>query len=154
MPTLKALFAAKATITVTLTSLADGGARETTVVDNTTNLYLDALLRIKSNGLAGSTALLEVYAYAALSDNDYTDGATGTDAAFTTANIKNAIPVGSVQMNGATAIKAGPFSIAAAFGGVLPSKWGLIFKNASGAALSATAGDHVIEFQGVQAQSA
>lgn len=151
MSTIKNAYAAAAALTCTLTSLADNGARESTVVDNTSNLYLDALLRIKTNGLAGSTGLMNVWAYAALGDTDYTDGATGSDAGFTAANIQNAKLVAVIQMNGTTAVIAGPVSVAAAFGGVLPDKWGLIFENKSGAALSATAGDHVVEYEGITA---
>lgn len=142
-------FAAKATITVTLTSLGSGSARECTALDNTANKYLDALVRVKTNGQGGSTAMLDVFAYAALGDTTYTDGATGTDAAFTAANRLNARYVGSVQMNAATGVIAMLPSIAAAFGGVLPDKWGLIFVNNSGAALSAVGGDHVVEFEGI-----
>jgi hypothetical protein len=150
MATIKSSYAAKATITVTLTSLANGSARECTVVDNTANLYLDALIRIKTNGsAAGNTVTVDVYAYAALGDTAYTDGATGSDAAFTAANRLNARYLGSVTLNGTTGVIAGPWSVAAAFGGTLPDKWGLIFVNNSGAALSATGGDHVVEYEGV-----
>lgn len=149
MADIKQAFGTKTTITCTLTSLANGSAREATVVDNTTNKFADALLRVKTNGQASGTSFLEVYGYSALGDTTYTDAATGTDAAFTAANIKNSVLIGVVQMNAATSVTWGARSIAAAFGGRLPDKWGLIFKNSSGAAMSATAGDHVIEFEGV-----
>jgi hypothetical protein len=151
MSNIKNAYGTKTTITCTLTSLANAAARESTVIDNTTNLFIDALLRVKTNGQAGGTGTLEVYAYAALGDTSYTDGATGSDAAFTAANIKNARLVGIIAMNVATAVIAGTMSVAVAFGGVMPDKWGLLFKNNSGAALSATAGDHVIEYEGVYA---
>lgn len=153
MADIKNAYGSKTTITCTLTSLANAAAREATVIDNTTNKFLDALLRAKTNGQTGGTGTLEVYAYSALGDTTYTDGATGSDAAFTAANILNARLVGIIKMNVATAVTAGAMSVAAAFGGVLPDKWGLIFKNNSGAALSATAGDHVIEYEGVYATS-
>lgn len=149
MSTIKIAYAAAATITLTGTSLGNGSARESTVVDNTTNLYVDALLRVQSKGAAGGTGLLLVYAYAALDDTTYTDGATGSDAAFTAGNILNSALVAAITMNAANAIVAGPYSVAAAFGGRLPAKWGIIIKNSSGAALSATAGDHVFKFNGV-----
>lgn len=149
MSNIKTEYGSKTAITVTLTSLANGSARESTVVDNTSNKFLDALLRIKTNGQASGTGLLEVYAYAALGDTTYTDGATGSDAAFTAANRKNAGGLVTVQMNAATGVVGPVISVAQAFGGVLPDKWGLIFVNSSGAALSATGGDHVVEYQGV-----
>lgn len=143
-------YGTKTAVTITLTSLADDSARESTFIDNATAKFLDVLLRIKSNGLAGSVDNLEIYAYASLGDTDYTDGATGSDAAFTAANIKNSPLLPLLGMNGATQVKYGPISLAAVFGGQLPERWGLIVKNSSGANLSATAGDHVVEYQGIK----
>lgn len=145
-------YAAKATITVTLTSLANGSARESTAIDNTSNKYLDAIVRVLTNGQASGTGLMDVYVYAALGDAaSYTDGATGSDAAFTAANRRNAKYLDSIQMNAGTAVQAVLRSVASVFGGLLPEEWGLIFINSSGAALSATGGDHVIEYQGIEA---
>jgi len=149
MADIKSAYAAKAAITVTLTSLANGSGRESTVIDNTTNKYLDALVRVKTNGQAGGTGPLDVYVYAALGDTTYSDGATGSDAAFTAANRKNSRYLGSIIMNAATAVTGLLASVASAFGGVLPDKWGLIVVNSSGAALSATGGDHVVEYEGI-----
>ena len=150
MADIKTAYGSKTTITCTLTSLGNNDSRESTVVDNTTTKFLNALLRIKTKGNdASSTGTLLIYGYAALGDTTYTDAATGSDAAFTSANIRNAVLIGAVQLNANTsAVTWGPRSIAWAFGDVLPDKWGLIFQNSSGAALSATAGDHVIEFEG------
>lgn len=145
---IKNAYATKATITCTLTSLANGSSRESTAIDNTTNLFKDAMVRIKTNGQASGTGVLRVFVYAALGDTDYSDLATGSDASFT-AGLRNSAFLGAVQMNSATGVVAGPFSVAAAFGGILPSKWGLIVLNNSGAALSATAGHHVLEYEGV-----
>lgn len=144
----KQAYGTKATVTVTLASLANGSARESTVIDNTSNLYSDYVLRIQTNGQSSGTAQLNVYAYAALSDTTYTDGATGSDAAFTAANRLNSVLVVSVQMNQTTAVSS-VATLRQAFGGTVPSKFGFIFVNASGAALSATSGHHVVEVQGV-----
>lgn len=146
---LKNAYATKGTVTVTLTSLANGSARESTVIDNTSNKYVDYFLRVKTNGVASGTGQVNVYGYAGLGDTTYTDGATGTDAAFTAANRLNGPLVVSVQANAATAVTAGPISVRAAFGGTLPDKFGFIFVNNTGQALSATGGDHVVEVQGV-----
>jgi hypothetical protein len=137
-------------ITVTLTSLANGSARECTAVDNSSNKYLDALVRVKTKGQSGATDILNVYAYGAAESTTpiYTDGATGTDAAFTAANILNARPVAQIVISGTNAVTA-VFSIGKAFDGNLPPKWGLIFLNSSGQALSATGADHAVVYQGV-----
>lgn len=142
----RASFGAKAPVSITLTSLGIDAARQSAVLDFTSSGAIDALLRVTTNGTAGGTARLDLYAYSALGDSSYTDGASGTDTTFTAANRLNSRYVGFVQMNGATAVTA-MFSLAAAFDGTLPSKVGLIAINKSLQALSATGGDHVVEVQ-------
>jgi hypothetical protein len=93
--------------------------------------------------------LTDFYVYTDAGASAYTDGATGSDAAFTAANRRNSRYLGSVQMNGATGVKGGGWSVAEAFGGALPRKWGLIAINNSGAALSATGGDFTVYRQPV-----
>jgi hypothetical protein len=144
-------YGSKTAITMTLTSLGSGNARECTVVSNTSNKYDDAIIQVQTNGsAAGNTATLDFYVYTALGDTTYADGATGSDAAFTAANRKNAIWIGSVTLNTTTAVNCTlPRSVSACFNGIMPEKWGLIAVNNSGAALSATAGNHVISYQGI-----
>jgi hypothetical protein len=141
-------YAAKATITVTLTSLANGSARESTVIDNTTNRYRNARIRIQTKGQASGTAYLDVYVYTALGDTTYTDAATGSDAAFTAANRFNSRYLGSVKCNANTSAVQAELQLSDVFP-TCPDKWGLIFINSTGAALSATGGDHVIEYSGI-----
>lgn len=140
-------------VTCTLTSLANTAARQSTAIDNTTSLNVDYLLRVKTNGQASGTATLDVYVYGAAEGTTpvYSDGATGTDGTITATSVQNSRLLGSVQMNAATAVTWGPMSVAAAFGGTLPPKFGFIFINNSGAALSATSADHSIVVQGVAA---
>jgi hypothetical protein len=45
-----------------------------------------------------------------------------------------------------TAYNSQPFSVAAAFGGYCPRKWGVVVRNFSGVALSSVANDHVISY--------
>src|SRR3990172_867482 len=111
-------------ITVTLASLADNGARESAAVDNTANLFLDALVMLKvKTGASGtlSTGYIEVYAYGTSDGGTtYSDGATGSDAAITLTAPPNARLLGVINaVANATTYKSGPFSIAAAFGGIL-----------------------------------
>lgn len=143
-------------VTITLTSLADNNARESTAIDVTAlGNVLDLLLRIKTNGQAGGTGILRVFLYAALETASpiYTDGVTGSDAAFTAANIKNSVQLPPLQMNAATGVVYGPVGLAAFFGGALPKKLGLIIENKSGATLSATGGDHDVDVLPVFATS-
>lgn len=142
-------YAAKVNLASTaLTNLANGSAWQSAVIDNTATRYRDVLLRIASKAQAATSGALEVYAYAALGDASYTDGASGTDSAFAGAR-KNAVPVGVVVMNGATPVVGPVLSVAAAFGGTLPDKFGFIVVNNSGAQLTNTGGDQVVDYEGV-----
>lgn len=141
----KNTYAAKATVTVTLNSLTNTSSRESTAFFS--NAFKDYLIRFQMKGQAGSTAGVNVYVYEALNDGTYTDGATGTDAAFTTANRKNSRYLGTVQMNGTTAVVA-TMRISDVFA-TAPIQGGLIFDNESGGTLDTTAGNFVIEFMGI-----
>lgn len=144
----KPSYGAKTTITWTGASLANGSARECTAIDNTANRFADVRIRIQSKGQASGTAYLDFYVYTALGDTTYTDAATGSDAAFTAANRRNARYLGSVLLNANTSAVQAEFMLSDIFQS-MPDKWGLIGINNSGAALSATAGDHVLEYEGV-----
>lgn len=143
---LKQAWGAKATVTITLASLANGSARESNVIDLSGLGALDVVLRVSTRGQGGGTSVLNLYAYAALGDATYSDGATGADAAFTAANRLNAKFVGAVQLNAANQVVA-ILTLAQAFDGALPSKIGLIAINNSGAALDTTGANHVLEYQ-------
>lgn len=139
-------------ITCTITSLANNGQRQSTVVDNTTNLYLDALVTVRVKAAAASTSstgFVRVYAYGTVDNGTlYTDGATGSDGSITLTNPPNMRLIGviSVVADSATYV-GGPFSVAAAFGGILPAKWGIVVENKTGATLDASTGE--AKYQGV-----
>lgn len=139
-------------LTVTLTSLADGSARQSTVVDNRTTKYDDVLLSIKTKASGTASGVLEIWGYSSVEKATpvYTDGASGTDSAFTAANIKNCVYIGSVRLDGTNSVQWGAKYIAERFGGRMPPWWGVILKSSAGgaAALSATIGDHVVEWEG------
>lgn len=144
-------------ITITLASLASGSARASTAVDNSSNVFEDALvsLKIKSgaSGVSASGSVL-VYAYGTTDGGTtYTDGATGSDAAITLTVPPNAILIGVINVvaNGTT-YYGGPFSVANAFGGKLPDHWGIIVANNTGSALDSTEGNHAKTYQGVEHQ--
>jgi hypothetical protein len=143
-------------ITVTLASLAFPNARSSAAIDNTSNLYLDALVQIKVKTGSGVSAngYVNVYAYGtADGGTSYPDGA-GTDAAVTL-NVARQKLLGSIPAAAsATTYISEPMSVAAAFGGVLPDHWGIIIENETGAALDATEGNHAKFYQGTQLQVA
>jgi hypothetical protein len=130
-------------ITCTLTSLANNAQRQSTAVDNTTNKFLDALVFLKIKSAAASTSgtgYFNIYAYGTSDGGTtYSDGATGTDGSITLTSPPNMRLIGVVNMvaNSVT-YEGGPFSVAAAFGGVLPDHWGIVVENKSGAAFDGT----------------
>lgn len=150
------------TFPITLNSLADAGGsapfqgRGSNVVDNATNLFLDALVFLQIlTGVSGvgTTGYVEVYAYGSSDGGStYTDAVSGTDAATTTIpdppNMRLA-GILAANTNSGT-FRGGPFAVAAAFGGVLPQRWGIVVRNRTGAALASSSNSAF--YQGVQLQ--
>jgi hypothetical protein len=123
------------------------------VVDNTaalgaagSNFAIDVLVGLTFT--VGTTTpvanrQLELWAYGTWDNATYTAGITGTVGTVTlTAAEKSNLRLLQIFATDATAshaYEAGPCSLAAAFGGVVPQKWGLFIVQNSGAALSAAA---------------
>ncbi len=141
-------------ITCTITSLANNGQRSSAAVDNTSNLYLDALVQviIKSNASGTSaTGYVNVYAYGtADGGTSYPDG-TGSDAGVTLTSPPNLRLIGVINVvANATTYKSEPMSVAAAFGGILPDHWGIVIENKTAATLDASVGSAF--YQGIYQQ--
>jgi len=131
-------------ITITLNSLADDGLRASTVVDNTTNLFLDCLVQLiisNTEGVPAGNKNLLIYAYGTANDGTtYSGGATGADAAYGAVAgqlITNCHLLGIMHFDADDEVfESDVFSIANAFGGIVPAKWGIIVKNQVGVALA------------------
>ena len=155
--TVKALYGVNAqAITSTLASLTTGSARSALAVDNTTNLFLDALvqLQIKSGDSATSTTgYVNIYAGATVDGGTtYTEGG-GTDAGITLVSPTNLKLIGRMNIvANAVTYKGQPMSVSAAFGGVLPDHWFIVVENQTGGTLDSTEGNHIKQYQGVQSQ--
>lgn len=154
MAAIKEALSAATAITATLDSLANSATagRASSAVDNTTNLYEDALTGTKivlASGTPANDKAVYLYAYALVDGTNYTEGVTGTDASFTIYSPTNLKLIGIVSTpTGGTTYYAGPFSVAAAFGGVLPAKWGIVVINYSGLALGT---GNTLSYTGVSA---
>jgi|SRR6185369_6557802 len=154
MANIKVAYGTSTGITCTLASLASASARECTAIDNTSNLYVDALVYVAcklQTGSPSSDKAIYVYAYGSEDGTNYTDNATGSDAAITLRSPTNLKLLGVINCpdSGALTYKSGPMSVAAAFGGLLPRKWGIVVRNVTGITLSATEGDHTKTYTGV-----
>lgn len=126
MADIKLAYGSEASVTVTgLASLANGSSATSDAVDNSTNLFVDALCDVELDGsAAGNTGNVYIYAQGAVDGVNFDDSGNDTLVAV-------------VDMNGTTSVRK-RFSIAQAFGGVLPRHWKLRFLNSSGAALNST----------------
>ena len=146
MPTNTVLdkIAARATFTITLDSLANGSARQSTMISNASPAHPRALiwLILESNGSAPTAgAVYEVYLLRS-NGTEADDNAGASDAAIT---IENAPLLGTIVVT-ATANKNfyGCFDTAAL--GPLGTSWGIAVKNSSGQALHAATSTNVAAY--------
>lgn len=157
-------------LTITLASLASGSSgvyttgRESTAVDNTSNLDLDHLVsgKITTGTSPTSSRVINVYAYANMSSSSgtptYPDVLDGTDSdeTFTSANVMaTSIRLIATLVIDSTSNRTyyfGPVSIAQTFGS-MPKFWGIYVAHDTAVSLNSTSGNHQICYERVQAQS-
>jgi hypothetical protein len=156
MAALKTAYGTSSNFTLTLASLASSATagRESTVVDNTSDLFIDAMVQVKvalQSGTPSVDKAVYVYAYGSEDGSTYTDNATGSNAAITlrAPTAMRLIGVIPCPDSGALTYEGQPMSVASAFGGILPRKWGIVVRNYTGVTLSATEGDHSYKYSGV-----
>jgi hypothetical protein len=147
-------------ITITLTSLSNGGYRCSLVQDNSTNQYVDVLLggSIQTGTATGGS--IDIYIYASYDGYKYSGGVPGTDSQISWGS-------GGTSYDGAYQLKAianiavnssddntdviwGPLSVAQQFGGVLPRYWGVVVCNNTGGSLHATGTNNAIRYIGIK----
>ena len=160
---IKIAYAASATITCGVASLATSATfvagRESTVISNATNLYVDALL--SGQVTVGTTPTIDtqirIYVFAARDDTPtYPDVMDGTDSAETLTSV--GVGAGFLKLAKVLDVDAttsdrgydfGPVSVAQLFGGSLPQRWSLFVTHNTGVNLNTTAGNHVFKFDGI-----
>lgn len=153
MATTTISYSSNTAITMDLSNLANSATyivgRQCVTIDNTTNKYVDVILR--GNFTVGTTpsttGSLNVYVWGADTDPATTaiDSIVGTDSGctFTTTSLgatvlfARSIPVLVATSN--TKYQVQPFSVAALFGGIMPKFWGLYVANATNVALKTDA---------------
>ncbi len=144
-------------LTITLTSLADAtsAGRESLVVSNATDKFLDVLITAKiktqNSGTIAAPSAAFVYSYGSVdAASEFPDTVTGADAAITLNSPTQLKLLGAVYAAAInTTYKGGPWSLAALYGGRMPERWGIVIVNDTGTALSAVGADHAVEWQGV-----
>jgi len=162
MPTATPILGTATAVTITLASLAtDATAGGPFVGRSSAVLVLDAIdvmvsgiFRTHSTAPTAGTRI-EVWSYSAWDNVSgtpaYTGGATGTDAALTT-NARNKplmrlITVIAVDATVSADYPWGPFSIAQAYGGFIPTRFGIFVTHNTGQILNATAGTNTMYYQ-------
>lgn len=150
-------------ITISLGSLASSATwvagQESNLIDNTSNLYVDALVQGKIRVGTTPTTLTQIIVYvwgSSVSPGSVAiDVIDGTDSAETISSVgvrNSFLKIGAVlDVDSATSDRDYPFAFAVAdlFGGSMPPYWGLFVAHNTVAALNATGGNHVISFRGI-----
>lgn len=164
MSTLKMQYgASNQAMTITLASLANSGTvgRAGTAIDNTTNLFLDALVQgLIEVGTVASPFQAYIYAYgtadggASYGGKNGANVISGTDGGITLSTATDLRLLGVLTCPTSSIVYSfGPYSVAKCFDGILPDHWGIAVLNNTGAALSATAGNNKAFYQGLYNQN-
>lgn len=163
MTTATPIYDAKVTHAITLASLASdtnllAGRAGTAIDQKDTDDAVDALV---GGGLVTGTSptaarQIEVWAYGSYDDTNFNEDITGTDANKTlvtksTLRLLTIIPTTATSN---TVYRWGPYSIAQAFGGMIPVRWGIFIVHNTGVNLNATGGNHEVEHYPVKYESA
>ncbi len=161
MADLKLAYGTASDLTITLASMATDTnlltGRESAVIDNSANLFLDYLVSGKITAGTSPTAArsIEVWAVGSWDGTNWPDVFDGTESAetITSADIKSSICRFVAAMATANTSDRtyhfGPVSLAAAFGGTLPPKVVLFVTHSTGVNLNSSAGNHQIRLQPV-----
>lgn len=159
---IKLRYGAAADVTLTAASLATSSAKttgqESTLVDNTTDLYDDFLVSGKiTTGTSPTTAkTIELWCIPSWDGTTWPDVFDGTDSAETITNAEVKVgllralvwSVGTNATSNVTYHFAG-VSLAAMFGGVVPPKFSFFLTHDTAVNLNSTAGNHQIRIQPV-----
>lgn len=140
MADIKSIVGTKTSLTVTgLSALASATFVASNALDLTAIDPLDLLVELEvtpAAGTVGSNKQVILYAKASLDGTNYT---TGPESGTTATDETNLTLIGVVPCNTNATQQRGTFSVAGAFGGVVPLYLKFVIKNELGLALSAGA---------------
>lgn len=142
------------TLACSAASTANQNGRISASTTNTIDLDALMLVKFKESAAAPSgNKQVIIYGLGSIdAGTTVTDGYAFGDA--NTATLPTTAPVlkGVGNIGNAVQYTTGPFSVAAGFGGSLPSTWGVLIINDTGQAFDAAAGNFTFQYQGVFAQ--
>lgn len=164
MATVAVAYTGPTSITISPASLASSSTflagRESSQIDNTSDLFVDALVQgLVTVGTTPTVGVVNVYVWGSHTSLGTTalDVLDGTDSAETITNAGVLASMlrlaGSAYVTATTSDVAYPiatFSVAALFGGSMPRYWGIFLAHNTVAALNATGGNHVWNYTGVK----
>lgn len=162
MTTASPLYGTTTAMTITLASLATDAnlvaGRQSTVVANGTDDAIDALVggKVTTGTTPTAARQIEVWLFGSYDDAEYSGGAGASDAALTP-DAKTLLKLLIIIPTVNTSDKAyhwGPYSVAQAFGGVMPENWGVYIVHNTGVNLNATGGNHEVYYTPVNYESA
>lgn len=144
MSTIRTHFGPVTNFGITLNGLASGAARSSAKIDNQNDRYIDAICQFKIKTVTGGISdryAVFFFAYGATDDASpiFPAGITGVDGSVAvTLETLSIRQIGSLYVPSAGAHITPPFSVAQAFGNVLPPVWGVLAINRCGMALDAS----------------
>lgn len=151
MTTATPLFGSVVTHTFAIASLATdasllAGRAGTAIDQKDSDDAIDALVGglVTTGTSPVASKQIELWAYASPDDTNFNEAITGSDANKTLVN-KSALRLLTILPTTNTNNAAhywGPFSVAQAFGGIIPVQWGLFGVHNTGVNLHATGGNH------------
>jgi len=151
MATITLVIGSISTLTTSaLDSLASATYVSAGTLTHTTNDPLDVLLQIKvTPGTVSGNKQVLVFAQGSLDGTDFESGPT---SGTTTTDEANLTFIGVIPCNTNSTAQIGLFSLASAFGGVLPQQTKIIIRNDTGAALASSG--HYVKYSEVVGNSA
>ena len=139
MATVKQVVGSRTSLTTSaLNSLASATFVSAGTITHNTNQPLDVLVEVTATpGTVSGNKQLLVYAKASLDGSNQT---TGPETGTTVTDEPNLYYVGTLLLNTNSTTQTKVFSLAAAYGGLLPYASEIVVRNDSGAALNASGG--------------
>lgn len=153
------------TITIDVTGLAVGGWRESTAVNNASNLFITAHVGGSIQmGTMATVGRIGIYAYGIAYGSVYTGRLSGTDAtvvwgttpaASDVEGYRSLFRLGIVEVNNVNNkdIAFGPYDVAEKFGGTLPTGWGVAIHNDTSGSFNGTGTNNAMEFTGIKLEN-
>lgn len=138
------------------TTLANNEIGCTAAVDNsaTDKYFVDVLVGGKIQAATSSDGTYDFYAVGSLDGGTtFSGGASGTDSEQSGVTVGHMMFLGAVVVSGNNTYEFGPWSVASAFGGVMPDQWAIVVDNNTGQAATAAA-NHEIHYLGIEYESA